>query len=1036
MRKRIPGDDTVPGSELEKLEQLFSAAVEKASWAERDEFLDSACGDDPDLRTHVRKLLKTHERVGSFLDGGPVDPNATLELAPPSHDAGTRIGPYRILQEIGEGGFGVVHMAEQTEPLRRQVALKTLKLGMDTKQVLARFEAERQALAVMDHPNIARVLDAGATPAGRPYFVMELVKGVTITAYCEKNKLSIRERLELFLPVCQAVQHAHQKGIIHRDLKPNNVLVTLHDGRPVPKVIDFGIAKATSRQLTDKTLFTEFRQFLGTPEYMSPDQADISGLDVDTRTDIYSLGVLLYELLTRTTPFDAKTLRAAPYEEIRRIIQEVEPPTPSVRLATLIATEDRAARPGRHPTEPATLSRLVRGDLDWIVMKAMEKDRTRRYETAKDLADDVGRHLRHEPVVASPPSAIYRFRKFIRRHRVGVLASVMVGVALLMGISLAAVGLVQANRARADLEIERDASEGARANEQAHRVSAELSAVEARKQAAKSAAANQFLQDMLRSVDPRQAQGRVVTMRHVLDEAADKINGGSLSQQPEVEAAVRMTLGETYQALGRYDVAETHLSAARAIRDRVLGEEHPETLRSSRSLAGLLRVRGRFAEAESLLRRTAETQQRVLGEEDPDTLSSMNELALALWGPERFAEAEVIHRRTLAIQRRVLGEEHVDTVESMGHLGGVCRRQGKLSEAEPLLRRALELSRRLIGEEHPATAIAMNNLGRLREDQHDYEQAEGLYRQTYELDRRILGDDHPETVIPMNNLLRVLHIQGEVAAIQPIVAERLDGLKRAADRPDPTPLALHAYAWELLNCEVEALLDPAAALSVVQRATELDGGKDPKILDTLALAFRLTGDLDQAIETQRRAIVRARASGAHDRAEFERRLSGYLLAKGDLVGAFALAWEGVSAQIGGSMIFGTAPGASLVEHSESLMQEGRFPEAASSLRACLAVRQKAMPEDHWLIAETMNQLGAAVAGEGSFAEAEPLLIEGYAAMEQDPGVPPDRKYRAIRRIIRLYQLWDRADEASRWRRRLGEEAAEGAGEVGTEPPLP
>jgi serine/threonine protein kinase len=470
----------------EKLEQLFSAALEKDTPGEREAFLDGACGDDADLRTQVQELLRVHGEVGSFLDVPPVDPNATVEYRPTHAADRTRIGRYKILQEIGEGGFGIVHMAEQQEPVRRKVALKIIKLGMDTKQVIARFEAERQALALMDHPNIARVLDAGATETGRPYFVMELVRGITITGYCDQNKLSAAERLELFLPVCHAVQHAHQKGIIHRDLKPNNVLVTLHDAKPVPKVIDFGIAKATSQRLTEKTLFTGFRQFLGTPEYMSPDQAEISGLDVDTRTDIYSLGVLLYELLTGTTPFDAKTLRGASYDEILRTIREVEPPTPSARLHTLSATQDAAAIARLRRSEPAALSRQLRGDLDWIAMKAMEKDRTRRYQTANDLAADIERHLRNEPVIAGPPGPAYKFSKFVRRHRFGVLGGSVVGAALLIGLSMATAGLIQANRARAALEVERDAATAARAAEQEQRTIAEASANDARAQATKS----------------------------------------------------------------------------------------------------------------------------------------------------------------------------------------------------------------------------------------------------------------------------------------------------------------------------------------------------------------------------------------------------------------------------------------------------------------------------------------------------------------------------------------------------------------------
>ncbi len=370
-----------------------------------------------------------------------------LNLTPLSEKAGDRIGPYKLLQQIGEGGCGVVYMAEQEQPVRRRVALKVIKLGMDTKSVIARFEAERQALALMDHPNIARVLDAGATETGRPFFVMELVRGIKITEYCDQNKLAVRERLELFIQVCHAIQHAHQKGVIHRDIKPTNILVTLHDGVPVPKVIDFGIAKATDQRLTDKTLFTQFEQFIGTPAYMSPEQAEMSGLDIDTRSDIYSLGVLLYELLTGRTPFDAKELMQSGLDGMRRTIREKEPERPSTRLTTMAQVE-LASTAQQHRADPPKLVNLIRGDLDWIVMKCLEKDRTRRYETANGLAMDVQRFLQNEPIVARPPSNWYRLQKMVRRHRTTVSAGLAVAMALVLGATACLYMFIQERDAR------------------------------------------------------------------------------------------------------------------------------------------------------------------------------------------------------------------------------------------------------------------------------------------------------------------------------------------------------------------------------------------------------------------------------------------------------------------------------------------------------------------------------------------------------------------------------------------------------------
>jgi WD40 repeat protein/serine/threonine protein kinase len=418
-------------------------------------FLDQACGGDAELRLRVDQLLRAHQAMGS-IHGGAVDALAATSDEPRGDVPGTVIGPYKLLEQIGEGGFGVVYMAEQQQPLRRKVALKILKPGMDSRQVVARFEAERQALALMDHPHIAHVFDGGQTASGRPYFVMELVKGVPITAFCDQNQLGIRERLGLFVSVCQAVQHAHQKGVIHRDLKPSNVLVTLHDGTPVPKVIDFGIAKATGQQLTDKTLFTGFAQLIGTPLYMSPEQAALSGLDVDTRSDIYALGVLLYELLTGTTPFDQERLRALGYDEIRRVIREEEPARPSTRISTL--GQAAATVSAGRKSDPKRLRELLRGELDWIVMKCLEKDRSRRYETASGLAGDVQHYLNDEPVLACPPTVGYRLGKFVRRNK-GALATAALLVVMLLvaGGAVVASALWAASQSEAQARVEADA---------------------------------------------------------------------------------------------------------------------------------------------------------------------------------------------------------------------------------------------------------------------------------------------------------------------------------------------------------------------------------------------------------------------------------------------------------------------------------------------------------------------------------------------------------------------------------------------------
>ena len=475
-----------------------------------------------------------------------------------SHDSGPmQIGPYRILERVGDGGMGVVYRAEQQEPIRRQVALKLIKLGMDTKSVVARFESERQALALMNHPNIAGVLDAGASERGRLYFVMEYVPGVPITEYCDTNRLGTRDRLELFMQVCEGVQHAHQKGIIHRDIKPSNVLVAVCDGKAVPKIIDFGVSKAVGQRLSERTVYTELGQPIGTPEYMSPEQAEMSGLDVDTRTDVYSLGMLLYELLVGTLPFDPTEFRQSGYDEIRRRIREDEPSRPSRRVSAIGAASTEHAE--RRRTDPTGLRRQLRGDLDWIVMKALEKDRTRRYASPSELAADIRRHLDDEPVLAGPPGAAYRVGKFVRRHRLGVaFATTLLGLLIAFAVVMAVqTARVSRERDRANLEADT-----------AHQVT-------------------DFLIGLFKVSDPREARGETITAREVLDRGARRVRG-ELSGQPLVQARLMEAIGIVYMYLGLFDEADTLSRQSLAIREDILGEEHVEVATIMSNLANVL----------------------------------------------------------------------------------------------------------------------------------------------------------------------------------------------------------------------------------------------------------------------------------------------------------------------------------------------------------------------------------------------------------------------------------------------------------------
>ena len=483
----------------EKLEAIFDAALALETEEQRADYLSRACP-DPELRQEVESLLASHQNPDSILP----DDALTLESVP-TEGVGTRIGRYKLLEQVGEGGCGVVYVAEQTEPVRRRVALKVIKLGMDTKQVIARFEAERQALALMDHPNIAKVLDAGTTEAGRPYFVMELVRGVKITDYCDQTSLTTQERLDLVIKVCQAIQHAHQKGIIHRDIKPSNILVTLHDGVPVPKVIDFGIAKATEGRLTDATVYTQLSQFIGTPAYMSPEQAEMSGLDIDTRSDIYSLGVLLYELLAGEPPFDGKELVSMGLDAMRKTIREKEPPRPSTRLATLQG-EERTTTAKRRSVESSKLARLLCGDLDWIVMKCLEKDRARRYETASGLAADIKRHLSNEPITARPPSVAYQCQKAFRRNQLAFTAAAAVAAALVIGVTVSMLQAIRATRAEREQNQLREVAVKALEGETAQRKTAETERERADEQALKAIESQQQSRRLLYAADMNLAQ--------------------------------------------------------------------------------------------------------------------------------------------------------------------------------------------------------------------------------------------------------------------------------------------------------------------------------------------------------------------------------------------------------------------------------------------------------------------------------------------------------------------------------------------------
>jgi serine/threonine protein kinase len=722
---------------------IFLAALDRTG-TERVAFLDEACPGDSELRRRVDRLLEAHDRPDSLPEASavahPTEKMAREERRSPFSASperpGTVIGAYKLLQLLGEGGMGAVYMAEQQEPVRRMVALKVIKPGMDTSQVIARFEAERQALALMDHPNIARVLDAGATASGRPYFVMELVKGVPITEFCDKNHLTPEARLKLFLDVCHAIQHAHHKGIIHRDVKPSNVMVTLHDGVPVVKVIDFGVAKATAQRLTEKTLFTAYGQMIGTPAYISPEQAEMSGLDIDTRSDVYSLGVLLYELMTGTTPLESRRLREAGYAEIQRLIREEEAPRPSNRLSSLGGSATVLA--GNRGLDVRRLVQFLAGDLDWVVMKALEKDRNRRYDTPGSFAEDIERYLRREAILARPPSAAYRLRKFVQRNRAAVLTAAAVAAALLAGTAVATWQAVVATRAN------KDAVTAAAAEKEAKQAAEEREA--------ETKAVLEFVENKVfaaaRPKDQAGGLGRNVPLRQAIEAALLSVKE-QFTNQPLIEARLRMTLGNSFSYLGEAKAALEQFQVARGLYTNHRGPDHPDTLKSMDALAASYADLGRHAEALQLRQHTLALREAKLGLDHPDTLASLSELAKSYNALARHSEALKLREEILARRKTKFGPDHPDTLASMSDLASSYYFLDRQAEALKLREETLARREVQLGPDHPDTLRSMYDvaLSYLALDR-DAE-ALKLFEETLVRREAALGRDHPDTLWTM-----------------------------------------------------------------------------------------------------------------------------------------------------------------------------------------------------------------------------------------------------------------------------------------------
>ncbi len=997
------------------LEDIFFAAMEMSSSNERAAYLDRVCADDKALRAKVDRMLAAKVHVESFLELPAQITNAT-GVAKVKETVEMQIGPYKLLEPIGEGGMGTVYMAEQTDPVHRRVALKLIKTGMDTKHVIARFEAERQALALMDHPNISKVYDAGSTESGHPYFVMELVKGKPITEFCDEQQLDTRSRLELFQQVCLGVQHAHQKGIIHRDIKPDNVLVALYDDRPVPKIIDFGVAKATGERLTKKTMFTGFGQIVGTLAYMSPEQAQFNQEDIDTRCDIYSLGAILYEILVGEPPFDRGKINTQALGETLRMIREDEPTKPSTKLSAI-------GQPGQNTSGHSSAKKLglaLRGELDWIVMKSIEKDRSRRYGTANDFATDIDHYLRGETVVAHPPSRSYRLKKFCRKYKGPVLAASLIGVALLAGIIGTAVGLVQAESqrqvadAQRDRAVEAERQASARANEleqvsdfqakifsqidpyttgrllvEGMTKSLDAALIEAGLSESERAERVKSFEILCKNVNATDAAVELIDQT-ILNPAVAEIDK-QFADQPVVAAKLLEVIATLYHDLGSEAAALSLVRRVLDIRRLALGDDHLDTIETHGMIGVSLAYLGRLSEAEPYVREAMEKIRRNLGEEHPLALtwkSNLGGILSSSQGPTE--ESEQYLREALEGRRNSLGDEDPETLRSMIAYAQILKERGRIVDAELQMRRAFKGCRRELGVDDFQTLRAVNELASILLLQGKTGEATRMFRMNLESTRRVKGEEHPMTVRALINFASALSERGESVKAMSHKREAVELSRRVYGDDHPGTLNAinnlgNGYLAQRRFVVAEALFRES-----LEKKREVLGSEHPDTLKTmgnLGRALVQQGKLDEAELNLREALD----TGRRIWVETDPNLQSATTNFGNL-----------------------------------LIAQGKYTETVELLKEVKERLSHSKSDgDRLRYGNLLTAFGKAQMGRGEFVAAEVSLLEAQHLISENRGASYNNKFQCADAFVAFYAAWDAAkpgegysEKQTEWKRKL------------------